>query len=46
MLLTGNAVLYADGKQIGRDTGQVRIEVLLDDGGTPEIPSMTSSSRI
>jgi hypothetical protein len=37
-LLTGNAVLYADGKAIGRDTGQVRIEVLIDDGGTPTDP--------
>jgi hypothetical protein len=38
MLLTGNAVLYADGKAIGSDTGQVRIEVLIDDGGTPTEP--------
>lgn len=38
MLLTGNAVLYADGKAIGSDTGQIRIELLIDDGGTPTDP--------
>ena len=38
MLLTGNAVLYVDGKAIGSDTGQVRIELLVDDGGTPTDP--------
>jgi hypothetical protein len=38
MLVTGNAVLYVDGKAIGSDTGQVRIEVLIDDGGTPTDP--------
>ena len=38
MLLTGNAVLYADGKAIGSDTGQVRVELLIDNGGTPTEP--------
>jgi hypothetical protein len=38
MLMTGNAVLYADGKSIGSDTGQVRIELLIDDSGTPTDP--------
>ena len=38
MLLTGNAVLYADGKAIGSDTGQIRIELLIDDGGTRADP--------
>jgi hypothetical protein len=38
MLLTGNAVLYADGRAIGSDTGQARIELLIDDGGTPSDP--------
>jgi hypothetical protein len=38
MLVTGNAVLYAYGKSIGSDTGQVRIELLIDDSGTPTDP--------
>jgi hypothetical protein len=46
MLMTGNAVLYADGKSIGSDTGQVRIELLIDDSGTPTVLSMTKSSWI
>jgi hypothetical protein len=38
VLQKGNAVLYADGKAIGRDTGQVRFEILIDDGDTPSDP--------
>lgn len=37
--LMGNATLYADGKAIGKDSGQVRIEILIDHGGTPADPS-------
>jgi hypothetical protein len=36
--LKGNATLYADGKAIGKDTGQVRFELLIDHGGTPSDP--------
>ena len=40
VLATGNAVLYgADGKAIARNPGQVRFEILVDDGGTPTDPS-------
>jgi hypothetical protein len=37
--LTGNTTLYADGKAIGKDSGQVRFEILIDHGGTPTDPS-------
>jgi hypothetical protein len=40
VLTTGNAVLYGEnGKAIARDPGQVRFEILVDDGGTPSDPS-------
>jgi hypothetical protein len=40
VLSTGNATLYGpDGKAIGRNPGQVRFEILIDDGGTPTDPS-------
>jgi hypothetical protein len=40
VLGTGNLVVYGpDGKAIARDPGQVRIEFLVDDGGTPTDPS-------
>jgi hypothetical protein len=40
VLATGNATLYgADGKAIARNPGQVRFELLIDDGGTPSDPS-------
>jgi hypothetical protein len=36
---TGNAVLYGpDGKAIARDPGQIRFELLVDHGGTPNDP--------
>jgi hypothetical protein len=39
ILATGNAVLYdEDGKAIARDPGQIRIELLIDHGGTPTDP--------
>ena len=39
VLATGNATLYgADGKAIARNPGQVRFELLVDDGGTPDDP--------
>jgi len=39
-LLTGNFTLYdGDGKPIARNPGQVRIEHLIDDAGTPNDPS-------
>ena len=38
MLVTGNAVLYVHGRAIGSDTGQVRVEALIDDAGTPTDP--------
>lgn len=39
MQLTGSTTLYADGKAIGKDTGLVRFEILIDHGGTPTDPS-------
>jgi hypothetical protein len=40
LLSTGNAVLYGeDGKVIARDPGQIRVEILIDNGGTPTDPS-------
>ena len=40
VLATGNAVLYGpDGKAIARNPGQIRFELLVDDGGTPTDPS-------
>jgi hypothetical protein len=39
VIATGNATLYGeDGKAIGRNPGQIRIELLLDHGGTPNDP--------
>lgn len=39
-LATGNDVFYgADGKAIGRNPGQVRVEFLIDHSGTPTDPS-------
>jgi hypothetical protein len=40
ILATGNAVLYGgNGKAIARDPGQIRFEILIDHGGTPNDPS-------
>lgn len=40
VLTTGNSVLYGeDGKVIARNPGQVRFEILIDNGGTPTDPS-------
>jgi hypothetical protein len=40
ILATGNAVLYGEnGKAIARNPGQIRIELLIDHGGTPNDPS-------
>ena len=40
VLATGNAVMYdATGTVIARDPGQVRFELLVDHGGTPQDPS-------
>jgi hypothetical protein len=40
VLGTGNDVVYGpDGKAIARNPGQVRFEILVDDGGTPADPS-------
>jgi hypothetical protein len=40
VLATGNLVTYdQSGKAIARNPGQVRFEVLIDDGGTPQDPS-------
>jgi hypothetical protein len=37
---TGNAVVYGEnGKPIARNPGQIRIELLIDHGGTPNDPS-------
>jgi hypothetical protein len=37
---TGNSVMYDEsGKAIARDPGQFRVQVLIDDGGTPTDPS-------
>ena len=39
ILTTGNAVLYGpDGKAVARNPGQTRVEILIDDGGTPTDP--------
>jgi hypothetical protein len=39
-LRTGNDVFYGpDGKAIGRNPGQIRLEILVDHGGTPTDPS-------
>jgi hypothetical protein len=40
ILATGNAVVYGEnGKAIARNPGQVRFEILVDHGGTPNDPS-------
>ncbi|MGH9289999.1 MAG: hypothetical protein ACRD0V_17180 [Acidimicrobiales bacterium] len=40
VLATGNTVVSGpDGKAIARNPGQVRFEVLIDNGGTPSDPS-------
>jgi hypothetical protein len=40
ILATGNAVVYGeDGKAIARNPGQIRVELLVDRGGTPNDPS-------
>jgi hypothetical protein len=40
ILATGNAVLYGEnGKAIARNPGQIRLELLIDHGGTPNDPS-------
>jgi hypothetical protein len=40
VLATGNFVVYGqDGKAIARNPGQVRFELLIDHGGTPQDPS-------
>jgi hypothetical protein len=40
ILTTGNDVLYGeDGKVIARNPGQVRVEILIDHGGTPTDPN-------
>lgn len=40
VLATGNLVTYdQSGKAIARNPGQVRFEVLIGDGGTPQDPS-------
>ena len=40
VLSTGNSVLYGeDGKVIARNPGQVRVELVVDHGGTPTDPS-------
>jgi hypothetical protein len=40
VLATGNDVFYGpDGKAIGRNPGQIRVEMLVDHGGTPTDPS-------
>ena len=39
VLATGNAVLYGeDGKAIARNPGQIRFELVVDHGGTPNDP--------
>jgi hypothetical protein len=39
LMATGNDVIYgADGKAIGRNPGQIRIEFLIDHNGTPDDP--------
>ena len=40
VLSTGNSVLYGeDGKAVARNPGQVRVELVVDHGGTPMDPS-------
>jgi hypothetical protein len=40
VLATGNVVLYGEnGKAIARNPGQIRVELLIDHGGTPNDPS-------
>lgn len=40
ILATGNGVVYGeDGKAIARNPGQIRVELLVDHGGTPTDPS-------
>jgi len=40
VLATGNAVVYGeDGKAIARNPGQIRLELIIDHGGTPNDPS-------
>jgi len=40
VLATGNATIYdGNGKAIARNPGQVRYEILIDNGGTPADPS-------
>ena len=40
VLATGNYTLYGeDGRAIARNPGQVRFELLIDHGGTPDDPS-------
>jgi hypothetical protein len=40
VLATGNFVMFgADGKPIGHNSGQIRSELLIDHGGTPDDPS-------
>ena len=39
ILATGNATVYgSDGKAVGRNPGQIRISLVVDDNGTPEDP--------
>jgi hypothetical protein len=39
VLATGNAVLYDEsGRVLARDPGQIRFQILIDDGGTPTDP--------
>ena len=39
VLVTGNSTVYGmDGKAIARNPGQVRFEILIDNGGTPQDP--------
>ena len=47
ILATGNAVLYGpNGKAIARNPGQLRFELLIDDGGTPSDPSDDTVTRL
>lgn len=40
ILATGNVVLYGEnGKAIARNPGQIRVELLIDHGGTPNDPN-------
>jgi hypothetical protein len=40
IMATGNGVLYGeDGKAIARNPGQIRLELFVDHGGTPNDPS-------